>query len=42
MEIAISQTWCMNHLYHHGALLGVYLRMNNIGVPGLYGPSADD
>lgn len=38
----VVRTWCMNHLYHHRAQLGVYLRMNNIGVPGLYGPSADD
>ena len=38
----VVRTWCMNHLYHHRAQLGVYLRMNNIAVPGLYGPSADD
>jgi uncharacterized damage-inducible protein DinB len=31
-----------NHLIHHTAQLGVYLRLNNIPVPGLYGPSADD
>ena len=32
----------MNHLIHHRAQLGVYLRMNNIAVPGMYGPSADE
>ncbi len=32
----------LNHLVHHRAQLGVYLRMNNIAVPGVYGPSADD
>ena len=31
-----------NHLIHHRAQLGVYLRLNNIPVPGLYGPSADE
>lgn len=31
-----------NHLIHHVAQLGVYLRLNNLAVPGLYGPSADE
>jgi uncharacterized damage-inducible protein DinB len=34
--------WSMNHLIHHTAQLGVYLRLNGIAVPGLYGPSADE
>jgi uncharacterized damage-inducible protein DinB len=33
---------CMNHLIHHVAQLGVYLRLNSIPVPALYGPSADE
>ena len=32
----------MNHLVHHRAQLGVYLRMLDIPVPAAYGPSADD
>lgn len=32
----------MNHMIHHRAQLTVYLRMNDLKVPGLYGPSADD
>lgn len=32
----------INHLVHHRAQLGVYLRLNNIPIPGMYGPSADD
>ena len=28
----------MNHLIHHRAQLGVYLRMNDVAVPGMYGP----
>lgn len=31
-----------NHLVHHRAQLGVYLRLNNLPVPGCYGPSADE
>jgi uncharacterized damage-inducible protein DinB len=33
---------CFNHLIHHRAQLGVYLRLNDIAVPGVYGPSADE
>ncbi len=33
---------CFNHLVHHTAQLGVYLRLNGIPVPALYGPSADE
>jgi uncharacterized damage-inducible protein DinB len=33
---------CFNHLIHHTAQLGVYLRMLDIPVPALYGPSADE
>ncbi|MGH9584552.1 MAG: DinB family protein [Bryobacteraceae bacterium] len=33
---------CFNHLIHHVAQLGVYLRLNGIPVPALYGPSADE
>ena len=32
----------LNHTIHHRAQLCVYLRMNDIPVPGLYGPSADE
>ena len=31
-----------NHIVHHRAQLGVYLRLNDLPVPGLYGPSADE
>jgi uncharacterized damage-inducible protein DinB len=31
-----------NHLIHHVAQLGVYLRLNDLPVPALYGPSADE
>ncbi|ACT03739.1 DinB family protein [Paenibacillus sp. JDR-2] len=32
----------LSHMIHHRAQLGVYLRLLNIPVPGLYGPSADE
>lgn len=32
----------LNHLVHHRAQLGVYLRLLNIPIPGMYGPSADE
>ncbi len=32
----------LNHLVHHRAQLGVYLRLNGIPVPATYGPSADE
>jgi uncharacterized damage-inducible protein DinB len=36
------RTWSLNHLVHHRAQLGVYLRLNDVKVPGTYGPSADE
>lgn len=41
-RIAVMRNWVMNHLIHHRAQLGVYLRLNNIAIPGMYGPSADE
>jgi uncharacterized damage-inducible protein DinB len=38
----VLRTFCMNHLIHHRAQLGVYLRLLEIPVPATYGPSADD
>lgn len=34
--------WAFNHLIHHRGQLSVYLRLLNIPVPGMYGPSADE
>jgi uncharacterized damage-inducible protein DinB len=41
-RIAVLRNFVMNHVIHHRAQLGVYLRLNNIAVPSLYGPSADE
>ncbi len=32
----------LNHLIHHRAQLGMYLRLMNVAIPGMYGPSADE
>jgi uncharacterized damage-inducible protein DinB len=39
---AVLRTFCVSHMVHHRAQLGVYLRMNDVPVPHIYGPSADD
>ena len=37
----VWRTWVVNHLIHHRAQLGVYLRLLDKPIPGTYGPSAD-
>jgi uncharacterized damage-inducible protein DinB len=32
----------LNHNYHHRGQLSVYLRLMNVAVPSIYGPSADE
>lgn len=39
---ATLRTFVVNHLVHHRAQLALYLRMNDIPVPSMYGPSADE
>lgn len=39
---AVMRSVVMNHLIHHRAQLGVYLRLNDVAIPGMYGPSADE
>ncbi len=41
-RVAVLRGFVMNHMIHHRAQLGVYLRLNDIPVPGMYGPSADE
>jgi uncharacterized damage-inducible protein DinB len=38
---ALLRTMGINHLVHHRAQLGVYLRLLDVKIPGSYGPSAD-
>ena len=39
---ASFRSFVMNHIIHHRAQLGVFLRLNDIAIPGSYGPSADE
>jgi uncharacterized damage-inducible protein DinB len=41
-KIAVLRSFVMNHLIHHRAQLCVYLRLNDLPLPGLYGPTADE
>jgi uncharacterized damage-inducible protein DinB len=41
-RIALLRSFIMNHSIHHRAQLGVYLRLNDISVPSIYGASADE
>jgi uncharacterized damage-inducible protein DinB len=41
-RLAVLRSFVMNHIIHHRAQLGVYLRLNDIPVPSIYGPSADE
>lgn len=39
---AVLRSFVMSHTIHHRAQLGVYLRLNDVPVPSIYGPSADE
>jgi uncharacterized damage-inducible protein DinB len=41
-KVAVLRTWVFNHCVHHRGQLSVYLRLNDIPVPSIYGPSADE
>ena len=41
-RVAVLRNFVLNHNVHHRAQLGVYLRLNDIAVPSIYGPSADE
>lgn len=41
-KVAVLRSFVMNHTIHHRAQLGVYLRLNGVPVPAIYGPSADE
>ncbi len=41
-RIAVLRTMILNHIVHHRGQLTVYLRLLNVPVPSIYGPSADD
>jgi uncharacterized damage-inducible protein DinB len=41
-RIGVYRALLLNHLYHHRGQLSVYLRLLDVPVPSIYGPSADE
>jgi uncharacterized damage-inducible protein DinB len=41
-RIGVVRSIMLNHWYHHRGQLSVYLRLLNVPVPSIYGPSADE
>ena len=41
-KVAVIRSFAINHLIHHRGQLSVYLRLNEVPLPGMYGPSADE
>ena len=41
-RIAVLRSFILNHMIHHRGQLTVYLRLNEVPLPALYGPSADE
>lgn len=41
-KIGLIRTIVLNHIYHHRGQLSVYLRLLDVPVPSIYGPSADE
>ncbi len=40
-RIAVLRSVMMNHMIHHRGQLSVYLRLNDVPLPSIYGPTAD-
>ena len=40
-RVAVLRSMTMNHIIHHRGQLSVYLRLNDVPLPSIYGPSAD-
>jgi uncharacterized damage-inducible protein DinB len=41
-RVGLFRTILLNHLYHHRGQLTVYLRLLDVPIPSIYGPSADE
>jgi uncharacterized damage-inducible protein DinB len=41
-RIGVIRSILMNHFYHHRGQLSVYLRLLDVPIPSIYGPSADE
>lgn len=40
-RVAVLRSFVMNHVIHHRGQLSVYLRLNEVPLPSIYGPTAD-
>ena len=41
-RVAVIRNMILNHLIHHRGQMTLYLRLNDVPVPALYGPSGDE
>jgi uncharacterized damage-inducible protein DinB len=41
-KASVWRSFVISHLIHHRGQLSVYLRMQNVPLPSIYGPSADE
>jgi uncharacterized damage-inducible protein DinB len=41
-RVAAFRNFVLHHIIHHRGQLSVYLRLNDVPVPAIYGPSADE
>jgi uncharacterized damage-inducible protein DinB len=41
-RIAVLRSFIMNHMIHHRGQMSVYLRLRNVPLPSMYGPTADE
>ena len=41
-RVAAFRSFVLHHIIHHRGQLSVYLRLNDVAVPAIYGPSADE
>jgi uncharacterized damage-inducible protein DinB len=41
-KLDVMRLWIISHTIHHRAILTVYMRLNDIPVPAVYGPSGDE
>ena len=41
-KVGLARAIILNHLYHHRGQLSVYLRLLDVPLPSVYGPTADE
>ncbi|HEY0026181.1 MAG TPA: DinB family protein [Longimicrobium sp.] len=41
-RLAVLRSFCLSHMIHHRGQLSVYLRLLDVPVPSIYGPTADE